>query len=204
MTRREQAMRPGPMLAIGRTMIQGGWASRDYGLIAAGRELEARANAALDARPNCSENDHSSNSRYRSAGVIIGEIQTGARHARDRKSNSCDPLAAGGRFQIGAAAFSLARFCFAHSRCAAFRAAFCLSTAPIAALSTSTGLSTGLSTECRRVDSLSTGCVDVFPGTGRSNVTRSSSSQTFSTLGWRVSRRTSSISRKALNLVHGL
>jgi hypothetical protein len=62
-------MRPGPMLAMGKAMVQGGWGSRDYGLIAAGRDLEARANAALDARPHCSENVSSSNSNHRK-GVI--------------------------------------------------------------------------------------------------------------------------------------
>jgi hypothetical protein len=52
------------MLAMGKAMVQGGWVSRDYGLIAAGRDLEARANAALDAsiaRIHCSENVSSSN-----------------------------------------------------------------------------------------------------------------------------------------------
>jgi hypothetical protein len=37
----------GPMLALGRAMVRGGWASHDVGLIEAGRELEARAQAIL-------------------------------------------------------------------------------------------------------------------------------------------------------------
>jgi len=35
------------MLALGRAMVRGGWASHDVGLIEAGRELEARAQAIL-------------------------------------------------------------------------------------------------------------------------------------------------------------
>jgi hypothetical protein len=37
----------GPLLALARAMVRGGWASHDLELIEAGRELEARAEAIL-------------------------------------------------------------------------------------------------------------------------------------------------------------
>ena len=50
MTHGDHHPRPGgPMLALGRAMVRGGWASHDVGLIEAGRELEARAEAILAA-----------------------------------------------------------------------------------------------------------------------------------------------------------
>jgi hypothetical protein len=37
----------GPLLALARALVTGGWSSHDIELIAAGRELEARAQAIL-------------------------------------------------------------------------------------------------------------------------------------------------------------
>jgi len=46
-TRTRQAQMGGPLLALARAMVRGGWASHDLELIEAGRELEARAQAIL-------------------------------------------------------------------------------------------------------------------------------------------------------------